>query len=269
MYEQRCIAFIDILGFGSLIEKSTQNVDLQRMIYDALDALDSLHTDRLSDEVYSRVNVELIPPNELDEVIKMAKLFNESVKKAHPVLITFFSDSVVISAKCDDAIACRLVLDLVAKLSLRLWQDHDLLIRGAITIGSLLHKENGPLFGPAMNRAYYLESKEAIYPRVLIDNEYFESYINDVNLDPMASLINHDDKYYFMSLVSAFKHTLNDSTEFLAGEKVLARHRQSLNTTLERLTFNESQQGDEKIKSKYTWLIKEITDSRLINNNEC
>lgn len=266
MYEQRCIAFIDILGFGCLIEKSKKNVDLQRMIYEALD---SLHTDRLNDEAYSRVNVELIPPNELDKVIKVSKQLNEALKKAHPVLITFFSDSVVISAKSDDTLACRLVLDLVAKLSLRFWQDHDLLIRGAITMGSLVHKENGPLFGPAMNRAYYLESKEAIYPRVLIDNEYVENYIDDANSDPMASLINCDDKYSYTSLVSAFKHTLNDSTEFLAGEKVLARHRQSLDTTLKRLIFNETQQSDEKIKSKYTWLIKEIKDSRLINITEC
>ena len=62
MYEQRCIAFIDILGFGTLVEESAENIDHQKMIYDALD---SLHTKRVNEEAYSRVNEELIPPEEL------------------------------------------------------------------------------------------------------------------------------------------------------------------------------------------------------------
>jgi hypothetical protein len=225
------------------------------MIYDVLD---SLHTEKINDEAYSRVNKELIPPEELANVIEMAKIFNQSLKKAHPVLVTFFSDSLVLSAQSNDVIASQLVLDLVAKLSLRLWQDHDLVIRGAITVGPLTHKENGPLFGPAMNRAYFLESKAAINPRVLIDQEFLNHYLKEEAFDTLLSLIDKDENYSYMSLATAFKHTINDSTEALAGVKVLARHRQSLATTIERLSINENNHSDEKIKSKYTWLIQEI-----------
>ncbi|HTG56249.1 MAG TPA: hypothetical protein VL943_08285, partial [Niabella sp.] len=45
-----------------------------------------------------------------------------------------------------------------------------MMIRGGITIGDLIHEENGALFGPAMNEAYRLESNSAIYPRVVISN---------------------------------------------------------------------------------------------------
>jgi hypothetical protein len=255
MYEKRCIAFIDILGFGALVERSAECINLQTMIYEALD---SLHTERINDETYSRVNEELIPPEELANVKELAKLFTQALKEAHPVLVTFFSDSIVISAKSTDVIASQLVLDLVAKLSLRLWQDHDLLIRGGITIGLLFHKENGPLFGPAMNRAYFLESKEAINPRVLIDHECLSNYLKAETFEPLISLVDKDEKYFYLSLATAFRHTLNDSTEVFAGERVLARHRSSLATTIERLSKNEENHSDEKIKSKYAWLIQEV-----------
>jgi hypothetical protein len=41
-------------------------------------------------------------------------------------------------------------------------------IRGAVTVG-LIHHDEHIVFGPALNRAYELESKVAIYPRILID----------------------------------------------------------------------------------------------------
>jgi len=255
MYEQRCIAFIDILGFGTLIEESAGNINLQKMIYDALD---SLHSQRINDELYSRVNEELIPPEELVNVREIAAIFNQQLKLAHPVLVTFFSDSLVLSAKVEDVIASQLVLDIVAKLSLRLWQDHNLLIRGGITIGKLLHKENGPLFGPAMNRAYFLESEKAINPRILIDKVCFEHYLRVETFEPLKSLINSEGEFHYMSLATAFRHTINDSTEALAGDKVLARHRLSLASTVEQLLRIEKNQSDGKIKSKYIWLIQEI-----------
>ena len=255
MYEQRCIAFIDILGFGTLVEKSIENNDLQKMIYDVLY---SLHSKNINEETYSRVNEEIIPSEEIANVRAIAKLFNQALKQAHPVLVTFFSDCLVLSANSDDVLSSQLILDLVAKLSLRLWQDHNLLIRGGITIGELLHKENGPLFGPAMNRAYVLESKEAINPRVLIDKVYLDNYLKAETFNSLTSLINSDDKFSYMRLATAFRHTINDSTEAIAGEKVLLRHRQSLASTLERLTEIENTQSDERIKSKYAWLIEEV-----------
>jgi hypothetical protein len=44
-----------------------------------------------------------------------------------------------------------------------------MLMRGGVSLGPLIHAQGGPLFGPAMNEAYRLESKCAIYPRVLVD----------------------------------------------------------------------------------------------------
>lgn len=47
-------------------------------------------------------------------------------------------------------------------------------MRGAVTVG-LLHHDEHIVFGPALNRAYHLESKVARYPRILLDQQVLAS----------------------------------------------------------------------------------------------
>jgi hypothetical protein len=44
------------------------------------------------------------------------------------------------------------------------------LLRGGVTIGDVIHDDE-VVFGPGLNRAYYLESKVAKMPRFVLDNE--------------------------------------------------------------------------------------------------
>jgi hypothetical protein len=50
-----------------------------------------------------------------------------------------------------------------------------LLIRGAITIGDIVH-DDSIVFGPALNRAYELESQQAIYPRIILDPDVGDGF---------------------------------------------------------------------------------------------
>jgi hypothetical protein len=43
-------------------------------------------------------------------------------------------------------------------------------VRGSVTIG-LLHHDTDVVFGPALNRAYLLESQQAKFPRIILDPE--------------------------------------------------------------------------------------------------
>jgi hypothetical protein len=113
MYEDRFVAFIDILGFGALVEQSESDEFLQEKIFTALN---SIQTDNINDELYARVNTEIVPLEELKAVQEIAKVFANAAKLANPVLITYFSDSLVISAKSNDVIASQLVVDIVGKL---------------------------------------------------------------------------------------------------------------------------------------------------------
>jgi hypothetical protein len=57
------------------------------------------------------------------------------------------------------------------------------LIRAGLTVGDayLPASGDGPVFGPAMVRAYEIESQEAVYPRIVIDDDALEQH----KLDPL------------------------------------------------------------------------------------
>jgi ribonucleotide reductase beta subunit family protein with ferritin-like domain len=113
VYEKRFIAFIDILGFGSLVEMSANSIEFPKKI---LAALMSIQPENIHKEAYVRVNKELIPPKELKAVMQYAEMMVKSIQIQHKVVITYFSDSLVISAASDDEIASQLILDMLAKL---------------------------------------------------------------------------------------------------------------------------------------------------------
>nr|WP_317187917.1 hypothetical protein [Acinetobacter gerneri] len=54
------------------------------------------------------------------------------------------------------------------------WQ-HNILLRGALTIGEIYHDEN-MVFGPAMVEAYELESKVAEFPRIILHDKIEADY---------------------------------------------------------------------------------------------
>lgn len=89
----------------------------------------------------------------------------------------------------------RLQLDLL---------DNNVIIRGGIAIGKLRHTQT-EIFGPAMNEAYYLESKIARYPRIVI----YEDTVNDY-LKKMA-----DSDYDKKMLESILRKDANEHIYYL------------------------------------------------------
>ena len=84
------------------------------------------------------------------------------------VKVTIISDSVIISALKDDA-------DEFFKVVAKIYCDYyglDFILRGAITYGKLYHEGN--IFGSGYIEAYRLESKEAITPRIIIDEKVLQ-----------------------------------------------------------------------------------------------
>jgi hypothetical protein len=86
---------------------------------------------------------------------------------------TSFSDSIVISYPVLEWGAGRaLCRDLVWLARALLMQG--ILIRGAVTIGSLYHSD-GIVFGDALIEAHILETRVAIYPRIVLQDAVLES----------------------------------------------------------------------------------------------
>ncbi|MBU1618782.1 MAG: hypothetical protein KJ556_12750 [Gammaproteobacteria bacterium] len=254
MYEERYIAFIDILGFGSLVETSASNPEIVQGIENALSEMVPA---KLIEEMYGFLNEDVIPDDSLARARNVAKTLGEILAKKNPITVSYFSDSLVLSAAYDDVIASQTILELIAKLSVRLWNEYSLVIRGGITIGSLTHKPNGPLFGPAMNRAYHLESKEALYPRVLVDKICLEHFQRIRTFQIFDSLIEHDEHHAYFSLPSALRYLATSSTLAMYDNERLRdviKTRKELEAKINEIIALTTVTS---VRDKYIWLAQE------------
>lgn len=159
-YEERLVAFIDILGFKSMVSASEVNSDEFDKIYMALTKFNRLTRS-------SKWRDDLV---EVEESAQKKGV--EQFKLTGRLASTAFSDSIVISVKVEDNIN-QMLSSLVAGIS---YIGNDLLksgilIRGGITCGKLLNKTNGMVVGPALIEAYELESNLANYPRIILSDK--------------------------------------------------------------------------------------------------
>jgi len=179
-YEERIVLFLDILGFKELIKKSVED-----------------------SEKFQKIQT----------CIKVIRNVFNITQRTKERTITQFSDSLVVSFKITEKGEVALLLnktkELIRKLILK-----EIVCRGGIAKSKLIHNDIF-LYGPAFNEAYKLESKLAIFPRVIIadksiidigvknygyhpsnDPEYEESEIN--------SLIKLDfDGFYYVDYFSS------------------------------------------------------------------
>lgn len=133
----KVVAFLDVLGFESLIGKMEGDNNQWRKIYELLSQVHSVkHFSNTPNTTQAELNVSV------------------------------FSDCIAISSTEDNYVN---LLWTVIGLQARLLAE-GILIRGGISKGKLIHHED-MLYGPALIRSYKLESTTAIYPRVILDPE--------------------------------------------------------------------------------------------------
>lgn len=208
VYEHRTVAFIDILGF----KDEVKNEEKARDILEALTQVKNIASEYYTDEFHSKwFNIEL----------------------------TAFSDCIAISCPEAETIA---VLFAALKFS-QLLIKKGFLCRGSIAYGELHHK-NGVIFGSSLVAAYLSETKQAIYPRIILDNEVFEIFNDSKNeADDFAGLIKQDkDGNEFINLL----HTIENSNEDIKE--------QLSNIVMEKLTKCDN---NPCIKQKLIWLQNE------------
>lgn len=132
-YEDRLILFLDFLGFREVVEETRGDQPaLTRLV-------------RAMDEIGTIGEGNGFPSQR----------------------VTQFSDSVVLSFRVNEESGVFWMLNSVALTVLQLTHS-GYLLRGAVTSGELLHTKKH-VVGPAMVRAYEMESKHAKYPRVIVD----------------------------------------------------------------------------------------------------
>lgn len=233
MYENRIVAFVDLLGFKQWVLDSQNATDIQRSIYSVMEIIHSYKTlnDRGIDGGLRKLGVQ----------------------------VTTFSDSAVISYPLDfDGGLFHVMLDLIHMQQEIL--NYGVWIRGGITIGKVFHDDYN-IFGPAMIEAYILESKVANYPRVIIpQNVLYEglkaspTHINGFDLNLMGSLIRKDlDGYYYLDYLcqgQEFDYPETDYSEWMG------KVRNALISNLRKYNCDGIIQPNPHVFEKYQWVMQ-------------
>jgi hypothetical protein len=150
-FQQRYIAFVDILGFSGLVQRMSSEDRLFTIVRDVLKGLDRQSRDF---QQYRRERRE-----KRDATLRRGRvpLVGES-----SLQMTAFSDCYVLS----EVSPAWHVLAAVQALGSRFLAE-GILTRGAVVKGKAYH--NGRvLFGPGIIEAHQLESDVAKYPRILV-----------------------------------------------------------------------------------------------------
>jgi len=159
-YEKRLVAFIDILGFKEIVKQSETDISKIELIYSALDYLKNW-------EAQEKWDLRLV---EIEEDAQKRGVDNFDIREK--TNITAFSDSIVVSVKVDDNInemASTLIINLAYIGAFLL--EKGILFRGGLTVGNLIHIENGTVFGQGLIDSYKLESNNAKYPRIILSDK--------------------------------------------------------------------------------------------------
>ncbi len=158
-YEDRVVAFIDILGFREHVKLTQGDSKHAKNLHHVLEFISDLKHDN-------------------DKGILSQKELGKEV--------SVFSDSIVISYPLSLASASFYLLLDIIHLQLEM-MGLGILMRGGVTSGELYHNDN-IVYGPAMIEAYELESRRAIYPRIVVNPKVIEEGIKNALHDPQDEL---------------------------------------------------------------------------------
>ena len=159
-YECRIVAFIDILGFKEIVKQSVNDTSRIQLIYSVLEYLKDWETT-------DKWDLKLV---EIEEDAQYRGVENFDIRGK--TNCTSFSDSIVISVKVDNNVN-EMASTLVSNLSYigAVLLEKGILFRGGMTIGNIIHNDNGTVFGQDLIDAYQLESKSAKYPRIILSDK--------------------------------------------------------------------------------------------------
>lgn len=228
-YEKSLVTYIDILGFGELIATKKAG-EISRIIRVVKEAVEPRRFKTEFKEIpseeyinFSDLSIISIPVRKTSLLPPRGALYLQIMRMVHAQAILLAEEGIV--------------------------------IRGGITVGDIV-KSYGQLFGPAIIRAYELESKVADNPRIVVGKEVFKElavnpglWVHDRQSEQQGvrELLREDDDGeffidYLRVMSDEFDDPDNDYKNFLEHHKSLI---------VERL---QRYSDAPKIRSKYEWM---------------
>jgi hypothetical protein len=220
------LTFMDVLGFGSLVEKETNPDKIAKIL--------STLTD------WAKPGAETAEMYEID----FLTFSDSTIRSIHINIET--------NKKHRSGIFFHELLDLVFAQAYMV--DKGYFVRGGVTVGDICI--NGQtVFGPAIVKAYRLESEFAVYPRIVIDPAMFDEFEKSELLrnkkhdmeqerEFISGLVRRDsDGLYFVDYLKAILPNLGEYEEI----GYLSTHKERI------LKAAQSHTGLNKIAAKLLW----------------
>lgn len=216
-YKNKIVCFIDILGFADMIDR--KYISDPGKIYDILSEIKTSITDWAEAPIASKIDLQ----------------------------ITQFSDCIVFSF-----VPTRhyfMTFNFFKELSIKMIMKHGVIFRGGITYGQIFHDPE-MIYGPAMNRSYRLESKEAVYPRIIIDKSALE--LKD---DDGKTISDYPGQFVFQLTASGYSYIdyIVDVNSYVNQHEYYERLRSLINKGLVL---------PEGIREKYEWMRDEYNKAK-------
>ena len=224
-YEDRLIVFMDLLGFRNAVDASVK---------------DDNKSSSIRRDIASIVNYNVFLKQANEESCA-------DLGKYKGLEIMVFSDSIVISKNANSNISNSEFLFGIVWHCYNIY-NNNFLVRGGISYGKLVHEGN-KCFGPAMNRAYKLESETAIYPRIVIDDVALE-YLKDDNLKKEFIIKDKKDKMNYLDILNQ-KKFIQDGPDLFSYEDILMKLK-----TIVLQNLNEKNKCNTEIAKKMKWFKK-------------
>lgn len=219
-YQDRLCLFLDILGFSALVKAQDCNV---------------VH------QVIKKIKRELKSNKDY-----MAKIGSSPIA-------TTFSDCIVLSVQVKNADveeASNILVTATVKMLQDTYLNQAIALRGGMAYGKLYHQTDG-VFGPAMIKAYELESQFADWPRVIFDISVAEHFKDKSGL-PSISYTNYGDGFFGVDCLNRIEDVLNIERLYLfergAGMEYLEKLHKINTITQAKL---EEHYGNPKVYAKY------------------
>ena len=247
-YVNAFVTFIDILGFKDIIKNKDPKII--NSLLDAIKGFSSLPQRRKPP--YNQIEYLPIVTQFSDSIVRIQPIINSEDKTDEIDILEFFYEEISSLTIAQGNLACN-----------------SILVRGGMTYGEIC-VHNNRIFGPAFNRAYYIESKLAKYPRIIIDGFLCTNTKNVVADESKYDWLDFTEQLYeyvqrvddglwcldYLPIIYDAKHSLD-----IKNEDVLVAHRNAIKFLLD----DALKKNDENILMKIRWLIN--YHNRIINRS--
>ena len=225
-YQYRIVAFLDVLGFKSMLYKFEK---------EALENGKEDDKKLVSPKATNFVNVFKEVTNLMDEFDCNYYLFSDNI-------------CLTVDPHHDKS----LIVDILFTISnlFRKFSQMGFFLRGGIDYGLMLDEKSIAMGVPLAN-AYIMESKKAIFPRVIMSDRFIQ-FIDDKSFDEhnqfnIQNFIKKSSEINYVNLFYSVIKT-DDKVTFFDQYKQVIEDQLSINA------------GKENIFMKYTWIAKEYNE---------